>query len=366
MSDDLFSRLFELFNQPGDVNFKLATEVAHHLSGESQPVDPWAAEEFRELTRLAEFRVSEAAPFPIDPAVDVLPVDARGWADQNIEGFGYVAEPFGSMIDLGAAGPAAEMLKPLGPAMVGMQIGTMVGTLSRWAMSSFDAGVPIDGPVSYIVPNIDSFATEHGIDTKNVRLWAALNEVTHRGMYRVPFTREHLIGLVAGYAETLRLAPQGLMEMMEGVDPTDPQAGFDGEKLAAMFDTPETRSAQTELEAFLGLAAGYRQHVSRRAGSELLPDMSRLDELRTSNRVLSDDAESSAFAPIFAGTEAIVNGRQFCAEIERRFGLEALDSIFTQDGRFPDANEIRDPVAWAARVLLSDIDPGGQSGESSL
>ena len=42
---------------------------------------------------------------------------------------------------------------------------------------------------------------------------------------------------------------------------------------------------------------------------------------------------------------------------ERRFGVEALDSIFTQDGRFPTAAEIDDPVAWAARVLLSDIDP---------
>ena len=34
MSDDLFSRLFELFNQPGPVNWKLAAEVARHLSGE--------------------------------------------------------------------------------------------------------------------------------------------------------------------------------------------------------------------------------------------------------------------------------------------------------------------------------------------
>ncbi|MGH8945742.1 MAG: zinc-dependent metalloprotease, partial [Acidimicrobiia bacterium] len=59
MSDDLFSKLFELFNQPGPVNWKLATEVARHLSGERQPVEPWAAEEFRELARLAEFRLEE-------------------------------------------------------------------------------------------------------------------------------------------------------------------------------------------------------------------------------------------------------------------------------------------------------------------
>ena len=30
--DDIFSRLFELFNQPGPVNWKLAAEVSHHLT----------------------------------------------------------------------------------------------------------------------------------------------------------------------------------------------------------------------------------------------------------------------------------------------------------------------------------------------
>ncbi len=357
MSDDLFSRLFELFNQPGDVNLKLAAEVAHHLAGEHQPVDPWAAEEFRELTRLAEFRMAEAAPFPIDPAIDVLPVDGREWADRNLEGFRYVAEPFAQMMDLSDAGPAAEMLKPLGPAMVGMQIGTMVGSLSRWAMSSFDTGVPIDGPVTYIVPTIEAFASAHDLDRKNVRLWVALNEVAHRGIYRVPFTREHLVGLIKSYADTMRLAPQSLMEMMQGVDPTDPQGGLDPEKLASMFDTPETRAAQAELQAFLGLVAGYRQLLTRRAGGQLLPDIERLDAFRDSERGLDDQAEASAFAPIFAGAHSIEAGHRFCEEVERRFGLEALDSIFTQDGRFPTATEIEDPVAWAARVLLSDIDP---------
>ena len=57
MSDDLFSRLFELFNQPGPVNWKLAGEVARHLAGDQEAIDPFAAEEQRELVRLAEYRL---------------------------------------------------------------------------------------------------------------------------------------------------------------------------------------------------------------------------------------------------------------------------------------------------------------------
>lgn len=357
MSDDLFSKLFELFNQPGDVNLKLASEVAHHLVGERQPVDPWAAEEFRELTRLAEFHIADAAPFPVDPASDVLPVDARDWTDRNLEAFRYVAEPFGEILDLDAAGPASAMLKPLGPAMVGMQLGTMVGSLSQWAMASFDAGVPIEGPASFIVPTIERFAVAHNLDAKSVRLWVALNEVTHRSIYRVPFTRDHLVGLIQSYADTLRMAPQHLMEMMQGVDPSNPEMSLDPERLASMFDTPDTRHAQEELQAFLGLVAGYRQTLTRRAAKSLLPDIDRLDSLRDGERKLGTEAEASAFAPIFASPESIAGGHEFCHEVSKRFGERSLDSIFTQDGRFPTANEIADPVAWAARVLLDDIDP---------
>ena len=356
MSDDIFSRLFELFNQPGEVNMKLAAEVAHHLAGERQPVDPWAAEEFRELTRLAEFRMAETAPFPVDAASDVLPVDGREWADRSLESFVEIAAPFGDLIDLEGAGPAAEMLKPLGPALIGMQVGTMVGSLSQWAMASFDAGVPIDGPVMYVVPTIERFATAHDLDPRNVRLWVALNEVSHRAMYRVPFTREHLMGVLRRYADTMSMAPQGLMEMMQGVDPTDPSA-MDPERLASMFDTPETRAASDELQAFLGFAAAYRQRLVRTGGSELLPDAHRLDAFRDNDRDLGGDVASSAFAPMLPTAESIAAGHRFCDEVERRFGSEALHSIFTREDRFPTATEIADPVAWAARTLLEDIEP---------
>ena len=39
MSDNLFEQLFELFNQPGPVNWKLAEEIAGSLSGEADPVE---------------------------------------------------------------------------------------------------------------------------------------------------------------------------------------------------------------------------------------------------------------------------------------------------------------------------------------
>lgn len=358
MADDLFSQLFDLFNQPGPVNLRLAAEVARHLTGEREPVDPWTAEEFRDLARLAEYRVKEVAPFAVPPAPDVLPVDRREWAERNLDGFRYLAEPFAAMVDLEQAGPAADLLRPLGPAMAGMQLGTLVGTLAGWVMAGFDAGVPIEGdrPATFVVPTIDRFGAEHAFDPRDVRLWAALHETAHRALFRVPWAHEHLLGLLKAYADTMRMAPQRLMEMLQGMDPADLTAGgLDAERLAQAFDTPAGRVTAGELGAFLGLTAGYTRLLVARAGAGLLPRLPDLTAARDGERRLDDQASGTALAATFVDVAAIQAGEAFCAAVERRYGEEALISMWTRQGRFPAAAEIADPVAWAARVLLEDL-----------
>lgn len=357
MSDDLFSKMFELFNQPGPVNMKLAAEISHHLTGERVPVDPWAAEEFRELTRLAEFQIEQVAPFAVHPAPDVLPVDAREWADRNMEGFLYLAEPFSNIMDTDALGPAAAMIGQLGPAMIGMQLGTLVGSLAGWVMAGFDAGVPNsdDGPITYVVPNIERFTTEHGFEPRDVRMWAALHEATHRAMFRVPFTTEHVVELVTEMGRNLKISPDSLMGMMQGIDPTKLEGGIDPEQIAGLFDSPGLADAQREVAAFLGLTGGYRRLLVHQAAANLLPRMSDMDHARDTERDLGDAMANSAFSATFVDPEDIERGHRFVTEVENRFGAESLTAMWTRQGRFPTADEIEDPVAYAARVLLEDM-----------
>lgn len=357
MSDDLFSKMFELFNQPGPVNLKLAAEISHHLTGDRVPVDPWAAEEFRELTRLAEFHIEQTAPFAVTAAPDVLPVDAREWADRNMEGFRYLAEPFANIMDTEGLGPAAAMMGQLGPAMIGMQLGTLVGTLAGWVMAGFDAGVPAaaDGPITYVVPNIERFTAEHGFEARDVRLWAALHEATHRAMFRVPFTTDHLVELVTAMGGHLRISPDSLMGLMQGLDPTQLEGGIDPEQIAGLFDSPELATAQREVATFLGLTGGYRRLLVQRAAGHLLPQMNEMDRARDNERDLGDAMANSTFGATFVDGEDIERGHCFLTEIENRFGAESVSAMWTRQGRFPSGDEIADPVAYAARVLLEDM-----------
>jgi putative hydrolase len=352
MSDDLFSKLFELFDQPGPINWKLAAEVARHLSGDSQPVEPWAAEEFRELARLAEFRIEQIAPFRIVPAPDVLPLDARAWAERNLETYGTLVEPFASSIT--SEGPAAPLMAQLAPAIIGLQVGSLVGSLSTWVVASFDAGLPQEhpSPISIVVPNISAIRRAGDIDDKELRLWIVTNEVAFRAVSQLPWIHDHAHELASAFADAVKIDPTVLSGLMAGgSDPADIERAIeDAGGLEGLIGGDEAEAPRLELEAFLGAITGCARLLARRAIGELSPSFDAISSLR-------DDARESADAAPTMGVgsvppEATQLGDIFNQEVERRYGEDALETLWSDPTRMPSASELRDPTAWAARVLL--------------
>lgn len=352
MSDDLFSRLFELFNQPGPVNWKLAAEVARHLTGERQPVDPWAADEFRDLTRLAEFHVERVSPFRVPAATDVLPLDARGWAERNLESYTGLVEPFaGSVV---AEGPAAALFGQMTPAIIGLQAGSLVGSLATWVMAGFDAGLPPDRveALTVVVPNIERFSVP-GVEASEVRLWAATNEVAFRTVCNIPWIHDHLATLVGALAEASRIDPTKLSGlMMGGTDPSiieraiEEAGGIEG-----LLGGEDAAAPRAELEAFLGAIGGCSRLLARRAVENLCPNFDLITRHRDENR----SADGVAAGPIGVGPvrpELTRAGETFNREVEDRYGDDALSVLWSDPSRMPTAAELADPTAWAARVLL--------------
>ncbi len=352
MSDDLFSRLFELFDQPGPINWKLAAEVARHLSGDYEPVEPWAAEEYRELTRLAEYRVEQVAPFRVTTATDVLPLDARSWAEKSLESYGELVEPFASSVV--SEGPMAPLMAQLAPAIVGLQAGSLVGSLSTWILASFDAGLPQHplGPLTLIIPNITRFAMSDDLDEREVRLWVVANEVSFRVVSQIPWIQDHLHDLASAYAEAVKIDPTKLGGMMgAGADPAAVEAAIEeAGGVERLLGGEEAEGPRREVEAFLGAITGCARLLARRAIDEMSPNFDRISESRDRLR-----AEASGQATIGVGpvpVEATQLGDEFNQEVERRYGENALETLWADPTRMPSASELRDPTGWAARVLL--------------
>ncbi|HEX6946902.1 MAG TPA: zinc-dependent metalloprotease [Acidimicrobiia bacterium] len=352
MSDDLFSKLFELFNQPGPVNWKLAAEVARHLTGDRQPVEPWAAEEFRDLTRLAEFNVERVSPFRVPTAADVLPLDQRGWAERNLEAYTALVEPFSASVM--AEGPAASLFGQMAPAIIGLQAGSLVGSLATWVMAGFDAGLPPDqtGALTVIVPNIERLEVP-GVQASEVRLWVAANEVAFRTMCEIPWIRDHLSTLVGALAEASRIDPSRLGGlMMGGTDPAEIERAIEeAGGIESLLGGEEAEAPRAELEAFLGAIGGCARLLARRAIHDLSPNFDTI----TSHRDQLREMETEQVNPIGVGpvppsiTQA---GEAFNREVEHRYGDDALAVLWSDPSRMPSAGELADPTAWAARVLI--------------
>ena len=361
MSDNLFDQLLELFNQPGPVNWRLAAEIAHQMSGPAQPIDPWLAEEYQDLARLAELQVTSASGLTITEALTAQPVDRRTWVDENLQSFRYLVEPLSAKLagDLSSSQP---FLQPLAPALLGMQMGVMIGFLSTRILGQFDIGMPsADAKALYfVVPNIEDFASSNHLDAKQVRLWIALHEVTHHAEFSVPWVRPQFLDMVSTYIGGLDLQSERFTERFESItDPSQMQSLFDDPAgLAGWIGEPSDREALDQIQAFMAFIEGYAEYIMDVAAPQLLPDLDRMRSAVHERR--NEPSESEQALNRLLGLELKQEqyelGAEFCRDVARRWGGTKLAKVWEDPANLPSLSELADSTAWAARVLLDELE----------
>jgi putative hydrolase len=357
VTDNLFDRLRRLLESPGPVNWALAREIAESVAGPAEPIEPWVAEEFEELTHTAALRVSAASPLEAGPAAQpVQAVDRRSWAAQSVVGFGYLAEPLAAKM-AGQEGGGDPLLGALGPALVGMQMGSMAGFMSHRVLAGFDVGLPVHTPgASYIVPNIASFAADHGLDLRQTRLWMALHETTHLAEMAVPWVEPHLADLVEAFVDGLRPDPEALEQRLQALqEPESLEALLaDPSALSGLVAGPESEQALRRIQALMALLEGYAEWLVGRAAPGLVPEAPRLREAIDRRR--AEPSPGEQMLQRMLGLDLQHHhyrvGTTFCDEVARRWGEEALERLWQGPGGLPSPAELQDPVGWAARVLL--------------
>ena len=357
---NLLDELMKLLNQPGRINWALASQLADHLSGPAAPIDPWLADEYMELARFAQMHVPQATGIPSDTSTGVVLVDRRGWAERNLRSFSYLVEPLAAKLySASGTGPLDSILKPLGPALLGMQIGALVGTMSEQVLGLFDTGIPTGGAAGIVValPNVEAFSAEHGLDSQQVRLWSAMHEVVHHGLVGRSWVRPHLVRQSKNVVEAAELDTESMGHWYE--DLSDP-AKLE-EKLAqgGGFPGPLRGPLQDEtlepIRTVIATLEGYGSYLVDRAASALLPD---LPSIRTSMSARhAGRSAHSALGGLF-GVESVAGAggpvADFCAEVRDRWGDGAVHRIWERPENLPGPHELRDATGWAARVILDD------------
>lgn len=357
---NLLEEFMKLLSQPGPVNWALAAQLADHLSNPPQPLDPWLAEEYLELARFAQVRLTEATGIHSDPMTETTLVDRNGWARHNLRSFSYVVEPLAAKLAASpGSGPLDAVLKPLGPALLGMQMGAMVGMMSEGVLGLFDAGLPPSQPsgIVFLVSNIETFATESGLDARQVRLWSALHEVAHEALTGRAWVRPHLANLFRDLAGSLELDTGSMAGWHEELaDPAKLEARLsEGGGFAGLFGGPLHEDSLEGVRMLLTVLDGYGSYLVERASSGLIPDLPSIwDAMSSRQRNRSDQSlvgglfrlQSTAGTPGPAAT--------FCGEVAERWGDAAVHRVWEGPESLPIGDELNDTTGWAARVLLDD------------
>src|SRR5690606_14729546 len=154
------------------------------------PTRAWSRSEWVEAT-LPTWRVLTE---PVAASMSTAFAEALG--DQLPEGLdpmdgaGLAALPGGAA---GMPGPDV-LLRRLGSAVFGLQVGQGAGTLAREVFGSTDIGMPLlTEPGTVLVPaNVDAFAEGQSVPVDEVRLFLALREAAHARLYaHVTWLRAH-------------------------------------------------------------------------------------------------------------------------------------------------------------------------------
>ncbi len=369
--DDLFAQLFRMFQSSGPVNWNLAKELTKNLAGEREIIEPDLAEEYRELGTVAELRIQAMADLPAPSPGDLNPTDRTTWALENLQTFRILVEPLSDKLSGGFAGiPGAEslgqmgaMLQPLGPALLGMQAGTMVGFMSHRVLGQFDTGIPaVDQDQPYlVVPNVEAFAFEAEVDARQVRLWATIHEMVFQRLMEVEWLKGHFVSLVNAFYETVEFDVSDLMGQMGALDDPDrirDLLGEDGASTPALLKGSADPVRLAEIQSCTAFIEGYGDFLVRKTGSDLLPDLDRIESANARRRSEPDQAEQ--YLQQIAGLELqrhrAADAAEFCREVEQRWGEPALARVWEQPDNLPTLTEFTDPVGWAARVMMDQFE----------
>ena len=356
MTDNIFDRLAELLSSSESVNWELAAELGTSIAGDDEGRPPESDAHWNEYVETARHFLLDVPGLRPKADLRVNVVDRRQWTASQVRGFEYLATPLADKLREDPTNPMGALFSIL----VGLQVGSMAGSLSQRVVGNFEAALPplSPGGLWFVAPNIAEFSADHGLDSKQIDLWIALNELVHASIFAMPGTPQRLRNVISTYINDLEFNPGALP-----MDPMD--EGFDPEELGRIVQDPSfltdlftgthREEHLAEIQAFVGLVEGFPRYVLSSLDPHLLPALPALQEAIDRRRATPSAGEQFLQRLLGIELDGPLNraAAEFFAEIEQRWGPESIARIWSSGDSFPLANELQDPVAWAARVLLS-------------
>jgi putative hydrolase len=378
----LFGDLMRLLQSQGPISWDAARQLAVAIATEGASeanIDPAERIGLEQLGRVADLHVASRTGLPTAPdghSVEIAPVNRTVWAQRTLDAYRPLLEklagslsapppaPEPGLDDDPAAAMFAPLMQMLGPMMLGMTAGSLVGNLATRALGTYDLPVPRLGTheIMIVVPNIDRFGDEWSLPRDELRLWVCLHELAHHSVLGVPHVGKTITALLEQYVSGFRPDPNALSERLGSLDlGAGPQALEqmqdilgDPEVVLGAVQSPEQRALLPRLEAVIAAVVGYVDHVMDSVGTTLMPSYNMLTEALRRRRVEAD--RSDRFVERILGLDLTQHqydrGNAFVRGVVERAGDDALARLWESAESLPTPAEIEAPGLWLARIEL--------------
>jgi putative hydrolase len=387
-----FQRLGQLLSwQGGPVNWDLARDVARQAVAQAgdRSVSGAERQEVADAMRLAELWLDAATAFPAG-ATSPNAWSRAEWVEGTLPAWRELVDPIaakvvesmGQMLSgergpmaalgaapeqlqamLGATGPLQQMMRGLGGAMFGSQLGQALGSLATEVVGSTDVGLPLSpgGKAALLPQNVTAFGEGLEVPPDQVRLYLALREAAHHRLFaHVPWLRSHLADAIAAYARGITVDTSRLEEMVGHIDPSNPEA-IQEALTGGLFepeDTPAQKAALARLETALALVEGWVDEVVDAAAAPHLPAAGALRETVRRRRATGGPAEQT-FASL-VGLELrprrLRDAAALWSAVLAERGVEGRDAVWSHPDLLPSGDDLDDPAAFASGASSAPLD----------
>lgn len=381
----IFGDLARMFQGQGPVSWDAARQLALSIATGGTPeanVDPTDRIRLEQIARVAELHVANATGLDTSHTgrgLTVVAVTRGQWAQRTLSAYtplverlaGSLAEPATSdpgeadLPDLGGGDPMAWMaplMKMVGPMMLGMTAGSMVGHLATRTFGQYDLPLPRGqaDELMVVTANLDAFGAAWSLPADDLRLWVCLHEITHHAVLGVPHVRHRLEELLARYAEGFEPNPESLESRLGGLELSDPanldigSLLSDPEIMLGAVRSPRQHELVPQIAALVTAIAGYVDHVMDQIGNGLIGSYGMVSEALRRRRVEASQADR--FVEQLFGVELTQaqyeRGERFVAGIVERAGTEGLARLWESPETLPTPAEVDAPGLWLARIEL--------------
>ena len=374
---NLFSQARSLMEPGESVNWSLAREQALTIARKDQkPINQNLEAEAKKAFEIAQLWLAEATSFSSSAQVKILSREV--WVQDALPLFEKLGNPLATKMskalgeNLGGLLPdemqsvlipATNFIQNAGATIFATQLGVAVGQLSSKALSAGEIGIPIIERPGLVIQNIESFLAELETPKSEILIYLAVRELAISSLFHSNrWLLDQITTQVIEFAAGLKVELTGLQEMVQQLDPNDPDSMNRVMEASASFSTrsEEQEAALGRIETLMALIDGFVDAVSEQAAKRL-PNMASLIELINRKRATDGPAEKTFL--ILLGLELKPRLRREAKQMWEKvgeLGQNVRDSLWSHPDQLPSKEEIQDPSLLMTRLAKpgDDFDAG--------